>query len=137
MMKKFILENFIKNILITAVLVAAYPLQVVTFKAIDRQYYDSLLLAASILIVAALFAVYTYSYAHSDLKVFWQRYLGHVITALITLCTGLLLEAVVIIINLIIGFHLWVFDVVAPLFYASLIMYDFWDLFRNATFKSK
>ncbi len=130
-MKKILIENTIKNVVILLFLLILYSPLLALFKKIDSRHYDSLLITTSLLIMAVLFADYAFTYAHTKMKNIFNRYLSHVLTFIIMLCTGLMLESVVIIVNLKTGFNVWVITFVSFAFYISLIMYDFWDILRS------
>ena len=131
MKKKYLTGNIIKNILILVVLFVMYFVEYSLFEGVNPKNYDSILSVVSILSVAALFGDYSFSYEFSNLKNKYERFLGHLTTFLVMLSTGLLLEAVVILIGLK-GISIWFFGLMAVLLYSSLVAYDFWDLLRNS-----
>lgn len=130
-MKKLLIENTIKNILLLALLIGSYGRLLKLFKNIDPEHYDSLLMTITLLIMAVLFADYAFTYAHTRIKNLLDRYLSHVITFMIMLCTGLLLESVVMIVNLKTNLNVWLITFVSITFYASLVLYDYWDILRS------
>ena len=128
MRKDYLLENAAKNILIILLLALAYaPIQSF-FLTVNPGAYDSILFVVSILILAFLFADYAFDYPPAKLKNKCLRYLGHAETFLIMLGTGLLLEATLIVLELRLGVVPTFFQLIAALFYVSLVLYDFWDL---------
>lgn len=130
----YIIENTIKNILLIIIFAALYQYNADFFARIAPSAYPTLLTVVSILIVGALFSCFTFTYAHTKLRSAPSRYMAHLLTILNQFCTGILLEIMVILVNLTIGFSVWILSLTAVLFYISLVLYDFWDLFRHAEF---
>lgn len=100
------------------------------FKNISSEHYSDLLIVTSLLIMAVLFADYAFTYEHTRMESFWDRYLSHSVTFIVLLCTGLMLESVVILINLETNTNVWIITFIAVAFYISLAMYDYWDILR-------
>ena len=130
-MKKILIENTIKNIIILILLFILYKPAQDLFKNIGSEHYGNLLITTSLLIMAVLFADYAFTYAHTKMNNFFDRYLSHGITFIIMLCTGLMLESVVILVNLETSINVWVITFVSVAFYISLIMFDYWDILRS------
>ena len=130
-MKKIIIENTIKNIIITLILIFLYQPMFDLFSNIDQTHYPNLLTTFTLLIMAVLFADYAFTYKDTNLQNHKLRIISYAITFIIMLCTGILLELVVILVNLELGFHLYIISIVSILFYISLVLYDYWDLLRN------
>jgi len=130
-MKKVLIENTIKNLILIVLLFALYSPIVELFKGINYKHYDSLLTTTTLLIMAALFADYAFTYAHTRIKNSIDRYFSHAISFIIMLCTGLMLESVIIIVNLKVSTGVWVITFVSIAFYISLVMYDYWDMLRS------
>ena len=130
-MKKILIENIVKNTVILILLLVFYQPLLNLFKSINSEHYGSLLITASLLIMAVLFADYAFTYEHTKMKSFFNRFISYGTTFLTILCTGLMLESVVILVNLETGLNVWVITFVAVAFYISLVMYDFWDLLRS------
>lgn len=130
-MKKYIIENTFKNIIILILLTISYhPIQN-SLRDINSENYGNILIACSILVTAVLFADYTFTYMHANLSNCTQRYLGHLTTFIAILSTGFLLESITCIFNLMTGKNLWIINGMSIMFFVSLIMYDFWDLLQN------
>lgn len=129
-MKKILLENTIKNTLILILLLILYKPMQDLFTNIGSEHYGNLLVTTSLLIMAVLFADYAFTYAHTKMKSPIDRYFSHSITFIIMLCTGLMLESVMILINLETGVNVWIITFVSAAFFLSLIMYDYWDILR-------
>jgi len=125
---KYIKENVVKNVLAIVILVFAYSSLQALFATVPADSYESIILATSILILAFLFADYAFEYHGKDIKNWRIRMLGHTQTFLTALGTGLSLEVVVIVLHLKMGVTTLFFPFIAIIFYASLVMYDFWDL---------
>lgn len=130
-MKRILIENTIKNILIFIVLLILYQPARNLFMNISSEHYGNLLVTVSLLIMAVLFADYAFTYAHTKMNSIIDRYFSHGITFTIMLCTGLMLESVIILVNLETGVNVWVITFVSVAFYLSLVMYDYWDILRS------
>lgn len=130
-MGKILIENTAKNILILILLYAFYQPIVELYSKIDATHYDSLLTTVTLLIMAALFADYAFTYGHSKMESTINRWLSHIITFLIMLCTGVMLESVVILLRLKTGMDIWVMTFVSIAFYISLVLYDYWDIWTT------
>jgi hypothetical protein len=131
MHNKIIAENIYKNLIIL-VLLAVFYLPLKTFLVSLRSTdYDSVILAANLMIVAFLFADYAFTYSASDLTKSKGRYLDHAVAGICIFGTGALLEVSTVALNLKLGANFLLFDLVATLFYISLVLYDFWDLKRG------
>jgi len=130
-MKKVLIENTIKNIIILILLFILYKPALNLFKNIGSEHYGNLLITTSLLIMAVLFADYAFTYAHTRMKNSFDRYFSHGITFIIMLCTGLMLESVVVLVNLETSINVWIITFVSVAFYISLIMFDYWDILRS------
>lgn len=99
--------------------------------SVGPEAYDSILLFDSLVLVAALFGAFSFSYEFSNVENIFERYLGHVTTGLFMMSIFLLLEVAVITMSLLVGARALVFEAVAVMIYAGTVGYDFWDLFRR------
>jgi len=129
-MRKILIENTVKNLIILILLFILYRPMLDLFKNISSEHYSDLLIVTSLLIMAVLFADYAFTYEHTRMESFWDRYLSHSVTFIVLLCTGLMLESVVILINLETNTNVWIITFIAVAFYISLAMYDYWDILR-------
>ena len=123
-------ENCAKHLLLIICLVIFYfPLR--SFLAgFQPNNYDSTILVSSLLIMSCLFADYAFTYTSSDLTNVPERYLDHAITAIVIFSTGALLEISIVSLNFKLQTEFKLLELVAFLFYISLVLYDFWDLNR-------
>jgi hypothetical protein len=133
-MKKIILENIIKNIILGLVLIVSfYYIQIsLNTNAIIKNdvIINNLLLVVSIMAVTACFGNFAFTYERVNCKNVWQRYLAHVTTVLLMLIIGISLELTAILTKLLIGERLIILDITLLLLYLASILYDFWDLLR-------
>lgn len=131
MKRQFFIENLIKNLIIIFLLLILY----LPFKNFFQQFpidsYSNILTVTAILIAAAVFADYAFSYVDKFVNKKAIRFFGHAITFIIMFCTGILLEVTVIIINLEFNDFVWPLTLVAILYYLSLVLYDFWDFLKE------
>jgi hypothetical protein len=131
MRKRILIENLIKNIVITVLLVLFFFESRNFLLHTNTDDYDSIVLLSSLLIVAFLFADYSFTYELSNLKDMKERILGHIITGIIIFGTGALLEIALTTLNFKIQRQFVLLDLLGLLFYLSLVLYDFWDLERG------
>ena len=131
MRRRVFIENTVKNILVALCLAVFYFQSKSFLLQTPSQDYDSIILLSSLLIVAFLFADFSFTYELSGLKSFGERMLGHTLTAIIIFGTGALLEIALTTLNLQIKREFLLLDLLGLLFYISLVLYDFWDLERG------
>lgn len=131
MRRRVFIENAVKNILVALCLAVFYFHSKSFLIQTPSQDYDSIILLSSLLIVAFLFADFSFTYELSGLKSFGERMLGHTLTAIIIFGTGALLEIALTTLNLQIKREFLLLDLLGLLFYISLVLYDFWDLERG------
>lgn len=131
MRRRVFIENSVKNIVVALCLVVFYFQSKSFLIQTPSQDYDSIILLSSLLIVAFLFADFSFTYELSGLKSFGERMLGHTLTAIIIFGTGALLEIALTTLNLQIKREFLLLDLLGLLFYISLVLYDFWDLERG------
>lgn len=133
-MKKYIIENIIKNVVIVILLVPGYESSrfflisspIVT----DKQALGSLLTAVTILAMIACAGNYTFTYEKVNLKDTISRILAHTTTGLLMLLLGLSLGMTSVLIELLTG-RFFIFDISLVMVYFASILYDFWDLKRT------
>lgn len=131
-MKNALLENIIKNIVILLLLVPAYiHIQSIFSPAafLDKSVLGSVLVAVSILSVAACFGNFAFTYERVKQKETASRLLAHLTTGFLMLLIGLSLEMTSAIMGLLMGKFL-IFDVSLVVLYLASVLYDFWDLKR-------
>ncbi|MDP2932687.1 MAG: hypothetical protein Q8N81_00980 [bacterium] len=130
MKQKVLLENAIKHAFIVLVLLAIYPAVHGFLSTLRPQDYDIVTIASSLLIMAYLFADYAFTYSVTNLKMVGERFLDHLITSFIIFGTGGLLMISVVSLEMAVQKDFAFFRMLALIFYASLALYDFWDLNR-------
>ncbi|MBT5016492.1 hypothetical protein HN748_00380 [Candidatus Peregrinibacteria bacterium] len=123
-------ENIIKNLIIVILAFLFYPNLQNALSDIPPEATSDLLLIISILLVTVSFASFAFTYEKINLKSIGSRILAHSATFLFLLITALLLEVMVIAIGLAYPPLFTIAIVFSILLYMSIILYDFWDLFR-------
>ena len=132
-MKKALLENIIKNIVILLLLVPAhFHIQSVFSPGIflDKSVLGSILVAVSILSVTACFGNFAFTYERVKQKEAFSRLFAHLTTGLLMLLIGLSLEMTSAIMGLLMGKFI-IFDASLAVLYIASVLYDFWDLKRS------
>lgn len=130
MQKILIRENLTKNvILITCLVLLFFPIQGILLD-IDPSNIDSVLLFASLVFVAALFANFAFTYEFSDVENKYERLLGHATTFFVMLAIGLLLQVAVLVISIKVPKATFLFASISIIIYLASVLYDFWDIFR-------
>ena len=130
MRKKLIVENIIKNIILIVLLVLLSGHVKNILFAIDPINADSILLFASLTLVAALFGNFSFTYEFSNIKNKYERFLGHFTTFLLMFAIGLLLEISVFAISIKVGSFFFLSILISVIIYVASVSYDFWDLLR-------
>lgn len=131
-MKKALIENIVKNVVILLLLVPAYFHIQSIFSSgtfLDKSILGSVLVAVSILSVTACFGNFAFTYERVKQKETASRLLAHLTTGLLMLLIGLSLEMTSAIMGLLMGKFL-IFDVSLFVLYIASVLYDFWDLKR-------
>ncbi|OGZ00753.1 MAG: hypothetical protein A3B13_00790 [Candidatus Liptonbacteria bacterium RIFCSPLOWO2_01_FULL_45_15] len=133
MRTKFLWENTVKHIIVVVLLYLTYG-YVKDFFAIlatDNIGHQSVIVLSSMLLMAFLFASYTFSFKDSDMRHSLQRFLDHINTAIVIFGCGVLLEISYVAINSQLHQSFTIMGWLMILFYISLVMFDFWDLMRG------
>ena len=128
-MRNIIKENIIKNFLIILIGALSYHQISEIVLTISPQHYGTILSFISLTLLASLFGVFSFTYEKSKMKSTSNRYLSHLTTGLLMLCSLILLETSLLIINSLIGRY-FLFEAITVLVYISIVCYDFWDLLR-------
>lgn len=135
-MKRYLWNNLWKNIGVLAILFFSYaPIYseiASSSLAIDKAGLGSLLVAVSLLSVAACFGNFAFTYEKVNLKKEQSQLLAHCTTGLLMLLIGLSLEMTSVVVQLLMG-PFMIFDLSLLLLYLASIFYDFWDLHRSTT----
>jgi len=135
-MKPYLWNNLWKNISVLAVLFISYaPIYseiASSSLASDKAGLGSLLVAVSLLSVAACFGNFAFTYEKVNLRKEHSQLLAHLTTGLLMLLIGLSLEMTSVVVRLLMG-PFAIFDLSLLLLYVASIFYDFWDLHRSAS----
>ncbi len=135
-MKPYLWNNLWKNVGILVVLFIAYePIYSEISKsslAVDKAGLGSLLVAVSLLSVAACFGNFAFTYEKVNLRKEESQLIAHITTGLLMLLIGLSLEMTSAVVRLLMGPFV-IFDLSLFLLYVASIFYDFWDLHRSAS----
>jgi len=131
-MNRLLLENALKNLLVFILLLAAYgsvKSDILSFST-DTIGYQTIIVLSSLLIMAFLFATYSFTFRDSNLESPLRRLFDYVNTGITIFGCGLLLEIGYVTINIQLHSTFIFIGVLMVLFYITLVLYDFWDLMR-------
>lgn len=128
---KPIRQNFIKHFFIAVLLSFVYWSLRDTLQDVSAENYGSILTVSTLLIMAFLFADYAFTFQGTDFKKTSSALLSQLLTGMIIFGTGALLLIVSVTLNLLLESNFFLFNLIAVLFYLSLVLYDFWDLHRS------
>jgi len=129
--KIFLLENIIKNILILTILFILWePIEIEIMKIKNEEVVKTILLFVGLIVIAPLFGVYGFSYQHTNFKIFHERFLSHLTTALPMLVSFILFKMIDVLFVRLVSENSYIFRGTLILFYISVVLYDFWDLLR-------
>lgn len=123
-------ENLIKNLIVGICVFLFYPNLQKGITGITTESISTLLSVISILLVTVCFANFAFTYEKIKIESLGSRILAHSATFLFLLVTALLLESMVISIGVIYPSLYGIAIIFSILLYISIILYDFWDLFR-------
>ena len=133
-MKKFVVENIVKNLLIIIILISVYEssrIFLISSPIVsDKQALGSLLTAVTILAMIACAGNYTFTYEKVNLRNTMSRIMAHTTTGLLMLLLGLSLGMTSVLVELLTG-KFFIFDMSLIVLYFTSILYDFWDLMRE------
>jgi hypothetical protein len=133
-MKRLLIENLIKNVIIILILIGSYfPIKEMinnSTLAIDKSSVGDLLLVISIVIVTACFGNFAFSYEKLKLgKEPFLQFTAHLTSGLLMLIIGLSLEITAVLTSLLFN-NFWTLNIILLLLYISSVTYDFLDLHR-------
>ena len=133
MAHKFLFENTLKNIIVVIALYFVYSptknfLEGLNMDSIGHQ---TVIILASLLIMAFLFGNYTFTFKDSHLEHKGKRFLDYLHTGVVIFGCGALLEISFITINLQLKANFTFVGILMVLFYISMVLFDFWDLMRS------
>ena len=132
MNNKFLLENVLKNIIVIVLLYLMFnPIKnFLESLNTDSIGYQSIIVLASLLIMAFLFGNYTFTFKDSNLE-HSMRFLDYLNTGLVMFGCGALLEIAFLAINLQLKANFTIIGILMLIFYITVILFDFWDLIRG------
>jgi hypothetical protein len=133
MLRRMLGENATKHVVVGVALYFSYGWVKKFFEHLnaDNIGQQSIIVLSSLLIMAFLFANYTFSFKDSDLKRGWQRLVDYIQTGIISFGCGALLEISYGAIKAQLHQPFMMMGVLMSLFYVALVMFDFWDLLRG------
>jgi len=122
----------IKNVVVLALLLFSYSniSSYITSLATDAIGYQTIIVLSSLLIMAFLFANYTFTFKDSKLDKPIARMFDYLNTGIMIYGCGLLLEISYIAVNTQLQSTFIIMGILMMLFYISLVLFDFWDLVR-------
>lgn len=133
-MKKVVIENITKNILVIIALIPAFQgsrlFLISSPIASDKQALGSLLTAITILAMIACAGNYAFTYEKVNLRNVMSRFLAHATTGLLMLLLGLSLGMTSVLVELLTG-KFAIFNISLAVLYLTSVLYDFWDLMRD------
>lgn len=127
-MNKIFLHNIIKNVIVIIILLFSWSSLHAFLIKIDDTTAGDVLVAVSILAVAACFGCFAFTYEKTEEKQTWFV-LSHLTTGLLTLAVGWSLQMTAVLVENLVGPFTF-FRCMLVVIYSSLVLYDFWDLNR-------
>ncbi len=130
MVNNIVKENLIKNILVVFVIIfIADPLHSFIL-SIPKTVFGDLLLASSILVLAAMFGAFSYSYKDINPNKPFERIFAHLTTGMLILPIGVMFLIIQFILNMEIGFSSPLLIISIWFVYASIMLWDFANSLR-------
>lgn len=126
-------ENVVKNIIVIVALYFSEHYVQTFFAEIDPATLPDVILAASVLAVAAMFGFFSVSYADLNVTKVFDRFLLHVTTAALMLPIGLMFLVVQIALQVEIQNQAHLMTGAIWLVYSSIVLWDFWNVRRVPT----
>ena len=116
--------------------ISYHPLAVfINGLATDSIGQQTIIVLSSLLIMAFLFGTYSFTFKDSDMEHASKRMLDHLQTGFTIFGCGALLEISYLTVNAQLHTTFSFMGLLMALFYASLVLFDFWDLMRNPRYK--
>jgi hypothetical protein len=132
-MRKALIENIIKNIVIVGLLITCYfpakDFLLSSELATNKGLAGDLLVAISILIVTASFGNFAFTYDKTKMEKFSSRILSHITTGLLMFLIGLSIEMSAILSGILVG-NFFILNIAWVTLYLASVSYDFWDFER-------
>ncbi len=126
-------ENVVKNITVIVALYFSGHYVQTFFQAIDPATLPDVILAASVLAVAAMFGFFSVSYADLNVTKVFDRFLLHLTTAALMLPIGLMFLVVQVALQVEIQNQAHLMTAAIWLVYGSIVLWDFWNVRRVPT----
>jgi len=128
----YVRENVIKNILILIIAAIFYPVFSNALSTINAEAMNNFLLVISMLLVTVSFANFAFTYEKSNLQSAREKMLSYGAVFIFMLLTVLLLEVMVLTVKIVYPSLYGIILGFSVLLYVGIMLYDFWDLFRNS-----
>ena len=131
------MTNVIKNTTILIILFFSYAWIEAEFNSIqDPETVQTLILFVGLVLVAPLFAIFSFTYEESRARNKLNVLVSHSTTSLALLIVGILMIMIDVLFLMMVG-NLLTFRITLLLFYICVVLYDFWDYWRNDNFKDR
>lgn len=123
-------ENLIKNTLVIFVIIfIAHPLNDFVL-SIPKTVLSDLLFAASILVLAAMFGAFSYSYKDINPTKTFERTFAHLTTGMLMIPIGVMFLTIQLVLNREIGFSSLLLNILVWFVYAAIVLWDFANSLR-------
>jgi len=123
-------ETILKNLIVVVLTFLFFPILKSKLTVISPDSIGDFLLIVSIFLVTVSFPNFAFTYEKVNLKSFGSVLLAHTTTFLFLLLTALLLAVMVIAIGIVYPALYSMATTFAVVLYLSIVLYDFWDLYR-------
>lgn len=123
-------ENVLKNIVVIVALYFSGHYVQSFFQTIDPATLPDVILAASVLAVAAMFGFFSVSYVDLNVTKVFDRFLLHLTTAALMLPIGLMFLVVQVALQVEIQNQVHLMTAAIWLVYGSIVLWDFWNVRR-------
>lgn len=123
-------ENLIKNIAVIFVIIfIANPLHDFIL-SVPKDVLGDVLFASSILVLAAMFGAFSYSYKDINPSKLFERIFAHLTTGMLMIPIGVMFLIIQFVLNLKIGFSSLLLNISIWFVYASIVLWDFANSLR-------
>lgn len=123
-------ENVVKNIVVIIALYYSVHSVQTFFQEINPDALPDVILAASVLAVAAMFGFFSVSYADLDIAKTFDRFLLHFTTAMLMFPIGLMFLVVQVALQVEIQSQVQLMQTAIWLVYGAIVLWDFWNVRR-------
>ena len=130
---QLLVENGVKTLVILLVLVGIWLFWIDnSITAIkDQRHQGYILTVVGLLLAGSIAGTFAFSYKSTSLHNLPHRLLAHSTTLLLTLGIGVLFEITIASLKVIVGYINVPILIALIIVYASINLYDFWDLLRD------